>query len=854
MSIVCAARNCKYSLNAEDSSHVIFINFPNSDTSKVWAHHCGRTDLITKSNEELHLNYYICSHHIEDHYYINKTDPILIDQHAIPTLFGPNVLAEKNAQNIVTRNEQIEGTDNVVLSYCDIDAEIDQYRDISIRLSNLCRICGEQSLDGLEIFTDKGIELKLKEKMNLHLPIILNVEDLMPQKLCTNCYNKLELAHLLVITSLKTDMRLKKFLNINEELSYDNKYNEIVKKCSLQLAEEMYANGAAQITSMELSSNKEEAIIINQDSQDISKKLNYLQNIDSEKANCSNNVKKEMQSELNILIESFSEKNEDISTDKTEQNEITSGINEITCFHCKNSFKAHEIFENHKMLCDKEEITIQKQKEITNNVIGNKSEEEVINFQFDIKSCNICHKCFDNEKHFAEHRSSNCKPFLEEHYKIAGKSNTTENDYNIYENPDNVNIVTIMQTNKKCGHCQSIYNTKKELLNHITEFHKGQLLFACIICNKNYEKWSSLDVHEATHRVDKPYLCDLCGKSFKHSNNLRGHKRIHLDDSKKKRYICEICGNAFRSSLLLHLQCRFHLGEHMNQHNGQKPYCCEKCGKAFYKRIQLRQHKLSHGMNKHICPICGASFNRKGNMSTHLKRHNNESGTYTCSVCACKCKSMSELKLHRKKHTEEDILESIKKKSTDGMRWQCKICNQIFTTRTVFLNHELIHKAQKVNVECDICGKQLASKNSLVYHKKSMHSKEKAHMCQYCGESFVSKEARLIHERTHTGERPYVCKICKMEYKCSSNLNQHMKIHLAIKPHRCSYCSKSFTRKGALAVHVRIHTGEKPFACETCGRKFSQKNDMLKHTKTHRTKILKREQCDEVFTRKKDIQ
>jgi len=82
----------------------------------------------------------------------------------------------------------------------------------------------------------------------------------------------------------------------------------------------------------------------------------------------------------------------------------------------------------------------------------------------------------------------------------------------------------------------------------------------------------------------------------------------------------------------LNLVYRFHLREHMNQHDDNRPYSCEQCGKAFYKRIQLRQHKLSHGSNRHTCSICGATFNRRGNMNAHMKRHNNDNGGYTCSV------------------------------------------------------------------------------------------------------------------------------------------------------------------------------------------------------------------------------
>ncbi|XP_076234285.1 uncharacterized protein LOC143179118 [Calliopsis andreniformis] len=829
MSVVCAAKNCKYSSENEDLTHVVFINFPNDDTSKIWAHHCGREDLLLKSNEELHLNYYICSQHIEDRYYISKTNPIIIDEHAIPTLFDSDVPPQKDS----------EETDGVVLSYCDVDAEINHYGGINIRFPNLCRICGEPSLDGIEIFAEKGIELKLHEKINLHLPITVKVEDLLPQKLCVNCYNKLELAHSLVVMCLRTDMRLRRFLNINEELNYESKYSVIVKKCFLEVNEEMCANEAPQSTSIKLPSSKVEGTVISQ----------LQKSISLHKSTFENNVTKEMQSELHTFIESYRAENKDgtkneiVANDSV--NDVTSNYNEIVCFHCKDSFKTQEMFENHKMLCDEEEVIIQKQKETDSNTNNKESHNEgLMNFQFAMKTCGTCQKHFENEKQFMEHKLLYCKS-QEEHYQILDKANAVEEDCNIYKTTPNINTVPSVETSKKCGHCEVIYSSKKELLNHIAKCHGGQPLFKCITCNRSYEKWSGLDVHEATHRLDKPYLCDLCGKSFKHSNNLRGHKRIHLDDSRKKQHVCEICRKAFRS--------RFHLGEHMNQHNDHKPYSCEKCGKAFYKRIQLRQHRLSHGLNKHVCPVCGAAFNRKGNMNTHLKRHNKGDGTYACSVCAYRCKSMSELKLHRKKHTEDDIVESIKKKCVDKTIWQCKSCDRIFSTRAMLVNHEHMHSKEGTSVECNICAKKLASKNSLIYHKKSIHSTERPHMCQFCGNSFVSKEARLIHERIHTGERPYVCEICKMEYKCSSNLNQHMKIHSGIKPYKCTYCNKDFTRKGALNVHERTHTGEKPFPCKTCGRTFSQKNDMLKHTKTHDAKSLQCDQCDKTFTKRKDI-
>lgn len=277
-------------------------------------------------------------------------------------------------------------------------------------------------------------------------------------------------------------------------------------------------------------------------------KFSHLENINVKKDNFVNNIR-EVQSELN----------DEPHNEKTKTNECTIKIiknypnngtmgNEIQCIHCKNIFKSQEIFENHKILCDEGETVIEKEKETNNNLNNKESNgEKVMNFQFIGRTCNICHEHFESEKHFDEHKLSYCKFLQEEHYQVSSKTSTSKKQSNSFTDFCNVNNIPPIDNNKKRGHCDLIYNTKKELLNHIMECHEGQLLFKCIICDRVFEKWSSIDIHEATHRIDKPYLCDLCGKSFKHSNNLRGHKRTHLDDSKKKRHVCDICGNAFRS-------------------------------------------------------------------------------------------------------------------------------------------------------------------------------------------------------------------------------------------------------------------------------------------------------------------
>ena len=241
--------------------------------------------------------------------------------------------------------------------------------------------------------------------------------------------------------------------------------------------------------------------------------------------------------ELNTLIQTCREVNSKSNASETiteeilnlQQDKIQNGSLSVICLQCQTFCETQEIFENHKIVCNKiqdisEHVDMCKTTENGNQQLNH----EIENFQ-------TCKKTFDDKQ-----VDKNCESM---HCIVCNQAFKSQQDYDnhkyLHEN--------LTEMNKRCGHCEKVYYNKKNLLIHIMELHEGRLLFKCSICDKTYEKWSSLDIHEATHRVDKPYLCDLCGKSFKHSNNLRGHKRIHLDETIKKRHVCEICGNAFRS-------------------------------------------------------------------------------------------------------------------------------------------------------------------------------------------------------------------------------------------------------------------------------------------------------------------
>ena len=225
---------------------------------------------------------------------------------------------------------------------------------------------------------------------------------------------------------------------------------------------------------------------------------------------------------------------------------------------------------------------------------------------------------------------------------------------------------------------------------------------------------------------------------------------------------------------------------------------------------------------------------------------------YNCKICNEVFSTLRALKLHAEAHPDKSILKS-------GIK--CGTCKKRFKRFNDMKFHEAIHTRgeSEQTDKCYMCDKTFKSSLSLRKHEYYHHSSsnednssQNDYGCKSCSMKFNDKNSLLKHERIRHTERPFQCHLCNKTFTLKDRLHSHVNRHS--NRFRCTTCSKCFATNYHLQRHNRIHTGEKPFRCSTCQKEFRWHSDYTEHVRIHTgEKPYSCINCNERFKSLKDL-
>ena len=358
----------------------------------------------------------------------------------------------------------------------------------------------------------------------------------------------------------------------------------------------------------------------------------------------------------------------------------------------------------------------------------------------------------------------------------------------------------------KCTLCNVTFETKEELIKHVSDKHNPTDKHQCEQCMVDCDSKQELEKHiQHTH----PFNCKECFIHLNSGKELEDHMLKEHCPSLNR----QMCSLVFDDQSSQTNQCKESHGETV---------VCSVCEEKFFTKIELMKHMESEHYSE--CRTCGLRFKTSSQLKDHASECTVKSGNstrYNCSQCKVDCDSMSELEKH---------IQQLHDTSS-----RCQACNLVFKDQSSLEDHLKVSHAEVV--ECLICEVTLKTKNELVKHMETEHYSE----CTTCGKKF--KTCSQLKEHT-TMCSIHPCDLCSVIYYDEPDLKNHkLKVHNKV----CNYCKKVFNSQGDLDDHKANAHNYKCNQCETSKTTEDALNEHMRNChndKCGETVKYQCEQCD----------
>ncbi|XP_022083889.1 uncharacterized protein LOC110975605 [Acanthaster planci] len=274
-------------------------------------------------------------------------------------------------------------------------------------------------------------------------------------------------------------------------------------------------------------------------------------------------------------------------------------------------------------------------------------------------------------------------------------------------------------------------------------------------------------------------------------------KKTSASPREPKVHECNKCGRIFRTSTLLR--------NHLNTHSGTKPYKCELCEKAFGTSGELGRHmKYMHTHEKpHKCPLCDYYSVEASKIKRHMRSHTGEK-PYKCTLCDYASTDNYKLKRHMRVHTGEKP-------------FQCGECEHSFSQKSSLKEHLWKHAGSRPAHKCEYCDTTFGRHADMKTHIRKMHTQGQPLICKICENGFTDRFSFMQHQKTHKGEKIYQCLECDYSAPQKRHLVVHMRVHTGERPFQCSDCQETFKHKQTLVNHLQKKHNIQPDQDESQG-------------------------------------